>query len=380
MCSHLSLSRLILIMALVVGAAASSSASSISLPPAFDRNDLLQYCVSDPQRTPFLLEAGAQALGTNNIGSIWEIGGKQPAHQFTGDSAYATMQLSQWVQISHKGWWACWGKGRQTEYAGNPDAAQLWIDLNSGGQTKSSYSPTASSTEFTASWYGAGRDFPTRIGKLTGTSSISIRHLSAGDLLSRSLTGEVQDTVFTATMRTLTADTALGTVTGSGWSVDAQARLRYADKWLGQFAAEGLLGCVSWDGLQVEDSRIISPRTFTDPEGFLHDLGGISGALWYENQTQRINPYYRMDLVRIGHPDLLLGCGWQAGMRATPNLGMAWNHSGKWMPYTRYYPSQRHFEIGAVGRGWQLRISGDDWILGSPKHAEVGLSASAIRF
>jgi len=379
-----SLIRSSAVLCLLLGALRVSAASpSLSLPTLFDSSDLLQSSITGPGASNALqLEAGAMGTATNNIGPIWVIDdSKQPAQDYGSSSAYAVLQYSQWARLSHGGWVLNYGTGKRTAYAGDADAAQLWIDMHAGDRTQSAYAPEANSVRVTTYWYGVGRDFPIRSGNVSGTGNLSLRRVVAYNYLAQSLVGEVGPTgMFTAMMRSVSAGPAGAKISGDGWAVDGQLRLRCGDRWTGQATVEGLLGQVSWNGLIVEDSRIVSPRTFTDPEGFLHDCGGISGATWTESRTARLNPYYRLDLVRTGRPNILCGIAFQSGSRSTPNLGFAWPQRKKWLPYTRYYPVQRRFEIGAVGPGWQFRISGDDWIFSSPKHAEVAVSAQALRF
>jgi hypothetical protein len=273
-----------------------------------------------------------------------------------------------------------YGQGQRDAYVGNADAAQLWIDFHAGNRTQSAYAPKAGSVQLSAYWYGVGRDFPIRAGSLSGEGSLSLRRVVAYDYLARSLVGEVGPTgMFTAMMRSVSARSGGAETHGDGWALDGQLRLHVGDRWLGQATIEGLLGQVSWNRLTVEDSRIVSPRTFTDPDGFLHDCGGITGATWTESRKARLNPYYRLDLIRTGRPHILCGVAFQSGLRSTPNFGFAWPQK-RWLPFVRFYPAQQRFEIGAVGSRWQVRISGDEWILSSPKHAEVSASATALRF
>lgn len=376
--------RAALVICLFLGISRVSMASpSLSLPTVFDSSDLLQSWLAGPAASNALqLQAGAVGAATNNVGSIWVIGdAKQPAQDYGSSSAYAVLQYSQWLRLSHRGWVLNYGTGKRTAYAGNADAAQLWIDMHAGDRTQSAYAPEANSVQVTPSWYAVGRDFPIRARNLSGAGNLSLRRVIAYDYLARSLIGEIGPTgMFTAMMRTVSAGPAGGKIRGDGWAVDGQLRLRYGDRWLGQATVEGLLGQVSWNGLIVEDSRIVSPRTFTDPQGFLHDSGGISGATWTESRTARLNPYYRLDLIRTGRPNILCGIAFQSGSPSTPNFGFAWPQRKKWLPYTRYYPAQRSCEIGAVGPTWQLRISSDDWIYSSPRHIEVAASAQALRF
>lgn len=355
------------------------SASTITLPSVFDSNDLLQSTIAQPERQSVQVQLGARAYGDNNIGSIWDLDGKLPAHDFGGGSAYASLQTSEWLAITHKGWWVGAGTFERDGYEGNSDAAQLWIDMNSDGQTQSSYAPVAANTNVSADWFGVGHDFRLKVGRAAGEGMVSLRRLSASSFLARSITGEVEGDMFTGMMRVLKSDTSHGDVTGTGWAMDMQARVR-GNKWIGQVTVEGLLGEMSWHDLQIEDSLIVSPRTFTDPDGFLHDCGGVTGAIWYDKRSYSINPYYRLDLISLNRPNLLLGYAWQSGMKTAPYLGVAWSWHGRWTPYTRYYPVQRRLELGAVGRGWQVRIAGDDWIFGAPSTAEIGVSAQAVRF
>jgi len=372
------------IFACILAAMGICHAASVSLPPVFDSDDLLQSCVDGAESSKAVqLTAKAIGIATNNVGNIWTIDDEhQSPHVFDGKSGYALLQSSMWAEMRYSGWWVSYGKGQRDAYSGNADAARLWIDLHSGVPTQDSYEPTAQRARIMTSWYGLGRDIPFHAGEASGTACLQLRALTGCDYLSMAVTGNVEsDGAFTGMMRSVGSGAGSDALPGDGWSLDGRLRLRFRDEWIGQLGIEGLLGRVSWRDLRVTDSRIVSPRTFTDPDGFLHDIGGVSGATWNEDRTLQINPYYRFDAVWTKQPYVLFGIGLQSGWRATPSLGFAWpQKQRKWLPFIRFYPAQQRFEIGAVGSRWQVRISGDDWILSSPKHAEVAASLQALRF
>ena len=367
--------------AIILGSVAPVYAISLILPTTSDPNDLLQYCISPTEPPELQLQAYARGITTSNIGPMSELGGgDMPARTFGDARAYATAQYTGSLKISYRRWWVGYGQGQRWSYDGNSDAAQLWIDLHADGQTQPSYAPQASDATIATNWYALGHDFPLHAGSIEGLADLCLRRISVPKFRARSVVGEMQGEEFTAMMRTVTWDTRdHGKVPGVGWSLDGQMKLKY-EKWLGQMTVEGLLGEVSWHGLKIEEANIVSPRTFTDPEGFLHDMGGITGAYWYEDRSIRLNPLYRMDLVHQGRPNVLLGCIWQSGTEAAPNFGIGWSQPKKWMPYSRYYPVQGRLEIGAVGLGWEARASAGRPFTLNPQHMEFGLSASALRF
>jgi hypothetical protein len=372
--------RIAWLAGIILGSTAPTHAISLILPTTSDANDLLQYCASPTEPPDFELRAYARGIMTSNVGPMSELdGGDMPARTFDGNQAYATAQYSGCLRMSYRRWWIGYGQGKRWSYDGNPDAAQLWIDLNSDGQTQPSYTAQASDASIATNWYAVGRDFPLRTGSIEGLASLCLRQISVPKFRARSIAGEMHGDMFTAQLRTVTWDTHHGDVGGAGWALDGQLKLKYK-QWLGQMTVEGMLGEISWDGLQVEDASIVSPRTFTDPQGFLHDIGGITGAYWYENRSIRLDPLYRLDLINRGRPNILLGCIWQSGIEAAPNFGVAWPQPKRWLPYSRYYPVQGMLEIGAVGLGWEVRAAEGRPFSGNPKHLEVGLSVSAIRF
>ena len=357
-----------------------AASPSVSLPSLSDSDDLLQTRLARSARNT-RLEFAASVSGINNVGSLWDISEKdQPAGRFRDDSAYAVLQMAERVRVIHRGWWIEYGEGRRQAYDGNADAAQLWIDLHADGQTQPAYAPVVKGTRIDVSWWGVGRTFPVRAGNIRGTGSVLLRRITSDDYLSRSLVGQVQGEEFSGMMKVIAANSPTGRVGGEGWAMDVQGTFALGAHWQGQIVAEGLLGKITWRGLAVQDSYILSPRVFADPEGFLRECGGMSGAKWYEELNASINPYYRMDLICTERPHILLGLAYQAGTGSVPSIGLAWPQSKAWLPYLRYYGTQNRLEIGAVGRGWQFRVSGDDWIAASPKHAEVALTASALRF
>ena len=358
-----------------------TASPSVTLPILFDANDLLGFRFEESSRDSLRLRVGGAASGMNNVGSIWAIDEDgQPARDFDNTRAYAVLQTTEWIRLAHRGWWIGCGRGMRDAYEGNADAGQLWIDLHADGKTQPAYAPAVSSVRIEASWWAVGRTFPFRAGEVRGTGDLVLRRITADDYLARSLVGKVEGEDFSGMLKAISSETAAGTVRGHGWSLDVQGRFTLGTNWEGQITAEGLLGEVSWRGLYVEDGYILSPRVFTDREGFLHDCGGISGMGWHEDLTARINPFYRLDLVYMRRPNVLLGAAWQSGTRTVPNIGLAWPQPKPWLPYLRCYPTQNRLEIGAVGRGWQIRVSGDDWLDASPKHAEIALTVSPLRF
>ena len=364
---HLWLSALVL--SALLACPFRASASSVNLPTLDNQYRLLQFAHSLDG-----IEVETAASGITNVSPLLHIDDDRPSHDFTDSSAYAELQWAGRVRIIQRRWWVEYGIGTRERYDGNQDAGQLWIDLHADGQTQPSYAPEASDFRIGASWIGVGREFPLRLGRAHGTGSMLIRRLTADDLRIRYLTGNVEGDDFTAMMKVISSDGR----SGEGWSLDAQTRMALGDRWLGQFTVEGLWGRVSWRQAYIEDAYIVSPRVFEDPDGFLHDYYSVSGVIHYEDRSYAINPYYSMDLVRKGKPDLLLGVAWQRGIGTFPAFGAAWPQSKPWLPYMRYYPTQGRLQVGAVGRGWQFRISADDF--GSPKCAEVALSGTGFRF
>ena len=364
---HLWLSTIVLFALLACPLQA--SASSVSLPTLDDQADLLRLR-SNPQG----LEVESAVSGTTNVSSLLKLSDDQPAHDFDDPSAYAELQWAGRVRINQGRWWVEYGTGSRERYDGNTDAGQLWIDLHSEEQTQPSYAPEATGFEIRASWIGVGRSFPLRLGDAYGTGSVLIRRLTADGFRHRALKGDVAGEDFTAIMRVIDSDGRQG----QGWSLDTQTRLALGNRWLGQFTVDGLLGRISWREIYIEDSYIVSPRVFEDPEGFLHDYYSVSGVIHHEDRSYSINPYYSLDLVRKGKPSLLLGVAWQSGIGTLPAFGAAWPQSKSWLPYLRYYPTQGRVQIGAVGQGWQFRISADD--LTYPRHAEIALSGTGFRF
>jgi hypothetical protein len=106
----------------------------------------------------------------------------------------------------------------------------------------------------------------------------------------------------------------------------------------------------------------------------------MTGAEWRSDMSCRLNPYFRLDLMRTGRPGVLLGLVSQAGERTVPSVGLAWSSDNGRLFHLRFFPTEDRLEVGAANHGWQLRISGDDWLFASPKHAEVSLWALPFRF
>ena len=358
------------------------TAASITLAPVFDSNDLLEYCL-DGSPNAFELTANSDFYADNNVGPVRTIDdAHQPPNVFSSSSAYAVITTSNWAEMGYRGWWINYGEGRHDSYVGNDDAAQLWIDFHSGQPKRETYEPTAKRVRVAAGWYGAGREIPFRAGDITGTVGLQVRSIDAHNYLGMSVTGDVSsDGTFSGMMRAVTSDRHdWQRIRGDGWALDGRLRFRYHDDFVGQVTVEGIMGRVAYKQLEVEDSLIVSPRTFTDPEGFVHDIGGVTGTIWYEDRAFDINPLCRVDAVWMRKPWVLMGVEWQDGYQTTPSFGFAWPQKMRWLPFVQYYPTQRRFELGAIGSGWQIGVAGDDWLLASPKSTEICVSLRALRF
>lgn len=346
----------------------------------FDSNDFLKTELSK-SADGMQFEFSGSAAGLNNVSSLWEVtGGEHDPHTFTGDAAYAMIQLSERALIRSKGWWIGFGSGRREAYEGNGDAAQLWIDANADGWSKQDYSPVANSVLIDINWQAVGRDFSFCVGKLTGDGSLAFRRITANDYAAHSARGSFDGESFSGMMKIVSATTDTGRVIGKGWSVDAQAKFQVGSRWKGQATVEGIAGSLVWRDLRVMDGYMTSLEAFAGSDGFLHDNGGITGANRQEDLRCRLNPYMRLDLIRSGKIDLLLSIACRVGDRTTSSVGLAWPQTGNWKPYFRLYSIENRVEVGAIGRGWQFRISGDDWPFGSSKHAEISLSAIPVSF
>jgi len=356
-----------------------ATATSVTLPPALLRADVLSARLADARQGE--LEINAIASGASNIGPVLRLTKKdQPGHQLEAGDAYAVLQASGWVDLRNGNWLIGYGSGRRDAYEGNRDAGQLWIDLHADQHIQTDYYPAATSTGIAATWYGVGRRIPFSGSGIRGSCDLFVRCLVADDLLMRSAVGEVHGESFSGMMHTVSSELPTGSVRGRGWCVDARSDMHLGPRWDCSVSVEGLLGAITWRGVAVEYIHFTSPGVFEDPEGFLHDFFDASGAEFREDSTMRLAPTYRLDLASRGHPNLLLAIASGNDNQMVPSVGVAWPQSKPWLPYLRAYPTQRWLELGAVGRRWQVRISADDWPTASPKHLEIAFSAAPVRF
>jgi hypothetical protein len=318
----------------------------------------------------------------NNICSILELTKDAEQKRLVYEnSPYALQQTLHWVRADYGRWWISGGRGRCDHYTGNRDAAQFWFDLHTDGDhEQSAYTPSADNTQITVGWVAVGRTFPFEVHVLRGSGSIGLRHLVADSYLTRSIEGQVDGESFSGMLRTISSDTGAGTVRGNGWAVDADLQFKLNDSWLGRVNIEGMIGRLRWNGLVVQDGYITSAGVFTDPEGFLRDCGGITGAEWSTNINTRLKPVYRLDLVSNGRPNVLLGYTSQPGTYGSPCIGLAWANHRNWLPYLRFYPIESRTEVGFIAHRWQLRISVDDWTFDDPKRIEAAVSVNPILF
>lgn len=353
-------------------------AAEVVLAPTFIMQDVLtDYCAS-PQKTGIRVETGGCVGAFNNIQSLWDVTDKKMAPQSVDtNELYARLRFGQWVCLSSGNWFVGAGSGFRDIYDGNHDAGQLWIDLHTTSRSQTDYYPSANDLHIATSWYGIGRNFGFHARGVEGNCKVFARCIKANDFLARSLDGSVSGDDFSGNVRIVTSSNS-SQIYGRGWSLDARSSLKIGKKWEGVVAVEGILGEIQWDGVSVQDMYVVSPRVFTDPEGFYHDTGGISGVSSKRNLRLNVGRNCRIDLLRKGkRVDLLAGYMCEEGYDSIPNIGAAFRRGKWWTPYARLYPTESRCELGAAGHGWLLSISGDDWLFSSPQHAAINLSIIA---
>jgi len=342
-----------------------------------------------PRTHRISVETGGCVGAFNNVQSLWTVSNRKLSPREVGsDQPYARLRFGQWIRMSSRDWFVGVGSGFRDDYDGNHDAGQLWIDLHTPYRSQTDYYPSANDLHIATSWYGVGRRFGFHARGVEADCQVFARSVKANDFLARSLDGLVQGDKFQGNVRIISA-TDRGRIYGNGWAVDARTVVRVGERWEGLIAVEGLLGEMKWRGLSYQDAFILSPRVFTDPQGFYHDTGGISGVARKKNLRVDVGRSCRVDLVCKGRRvDLLGGVLWDQGYDAVPSVGAALNRASDasryptWRsitPFVRIHPTQMRCELGAVGRGWLLSFSGDDWLFADPRNAAINLSLAATR-
>lgn len=365
--------RTITWLALWLACCAPAAAESLRLPAFFIGDDVLALTLSDV-RGPQELRIVATASGESNVGLLESLTDEgQPPRAFTGTDGKADLHMGGAVILRARDWLVCYGEGMRDGYAGNHDAAQLWIDLHAAGQTQPRYAPFVNTDRIKASWYGVGRRFRVRGGTVSGYGDLIVRALDTDDFLQRALVGNVEGDVFSGMLKVRSAGPQ---IEGHGWSVDSRLYLTLDARWRALVTAEGLLGEIAWQDLRIRDTYLTSPGVFTDVDGFLHLVGGASGAAWREDLTLRIAPLYRVELLAATRPAFLCGVAYQEGEVVRPMLGLAWLR-GTQAVSLRLYPKEHQIEIGAAGDGWQLRVASDDWLRGDSSNLSATLAGTA---
>ncbi|NLN76315.1 MAG: hypothetical protein GX139_08390 [Armatimonadetes bacterium] len=355
-------------------------ADGIPLPPTFMTKDIISASAVSNNPSRFEIDAGGSLGGFNNIRSIWSLTDKKQSPIIVGsDMPYARLRFGQWERLSNRNWFVAAGSGFRDEYDGNPDAAQLYVDLRTKSRNQDEYSPVANDLHVDARWYGIGRQFDMKVAGADTTTQIMARSIKMTDLLARSLDGSVNNSGFAGNIRILSSDNG-ERVFGHGWSLDLRTTIKAGQTWEGLVAAEGLLGRVKWKNLSDQNMYIQSTYVFTDPDGFYRDAGGISGIAKKRDLAVDINRNCRFELMRKSKiVNLIGGISWQEGYGSVADFGVAIKKYKSITPYTRIYPAESRIELGAVGKGWHLAFSGDGWLFAAPKNATVDLSA-AVRW
>lgn len=357
------------------------SSQSLTLPTSTRCNSILKTSILEGEPGRLDLSAGLTYTAWNNVSSIWDLDKEgMPSARFTHDSAYALLESTRWVAVGQGEWILSFGSGTRDYYEGNSDAAQLWIDTHSDSVTQTEYRPRVSNTRISVNWFGISRSLPVRSGKMDGDLTVTLRKLVVDSYRSGSLVGKVSGDEFTGMIRTTSSEMLSANADGQGWSLDAELSFRIGQRWIGRAIAEGLAGRISWGGLLTQDAYVVSPRVFVDPDGFLHDCGGATGMTWSTDLNARLSPHYRLDLMESASPHTLLGVSYQGDTGLLASVGLAWPQRNGWIAYTRCYLSQKRIELGALGKGWEFTVSGDDWLTASPRHGEVSIALNPLRF
>lgn len=355
------------------------AAVDMTLPNVFARDDLLLSCVNgldDTGRT----ECAASAFADNNAIPLGQFNDDNYApRNLDVSSVYARWGLSQWVRVYRGDWIFSAGQGQYSEYNGNRDAGQLWIDLHSIDATGRTYEPEANGYRVQASWYALGRAFSYERGGSSGTCEVYARYITTSDMLARSVVGNVDGDNYTGMIRTLRASAAKDGVSGRGWALDCRVTGNLKNKMRFLMSVEGLLGQVSWRQAVVEDDYVSSPNVFEDPDGFLHDYFAMSGAGWKEDKSMGVGRVINLGVVQTHTtPYKIMGLTWQKGYTTLPKFGAAWPQQRNWIPYCCYYPSESRLEIGSYAQTWHIGASADFLSGGSPKAAaiDIGINLS----
>lgn len=351
---------------------------AITLPPVASHAVLAPTALPTPTGQ-WAVQTGGIADGAMNLGSLWAYNEKGHAYRpFTDAAARAVMARSAWLRAEHGRWFLTAGSGQRIRYTGNQDAGQLWISLHAVGAPERDYAPVLTGTDFTTSWVGVGRRVPVRAGAARGELWVAARMIEADELRTLSGAGTMAQSDFTGMIRQISSIGATGSVRGRGWALDAGARVRVGRRWEGIAAAEGLRGKVTWRQAYVVDDLVVSPRVYQDPDGFLHDFGGITGAGWREDLTLKLEPSYQFDLLYHGPLTVNLGLG-IADSEHAPRVGVLLpTRLGTVL--LRLYPDDPSLEIGAAGRGWLITLRADDMPSSAPSVGALELQIGPFAF
>lgn len=321
------------------------------------------------------VSAGSALRGENNIDSVWDVTDySKPPRLFKGKSGFAVITGAGWLQVDVGGWKFGAGTGWVDSYAGNADAAQLWIDLHSGYSLKTVYLPRAQYRKISVQWLGLGRRFPVRVGSTLVDVEVDLRQLISNSFEELAVDGFVSGDEFAGSAARLYSDSDLGRSFGHGWCIDAAATLETA-KWRTKLCVEGILGRLSWDGLVLDKGYISSPRVFTDADGFLRYIGGdFTGVTSVRSLSGYINPQVKVSFAGRSGTAPVFSASFRRGDKPKLGVGIGWRRTEDCAGYVRYYPCSKVGELGVCTSVLRLRIYSDSWLLRSPKSALAEVS------
>jgi hypothetical protein len=349
------LSRMILVIISVL-AGIPLQAASFQLPPSQSLFSSLMpataTCLSGDS-----VDVGAAAYGNMNLDSLWTYNNMhQPAMQFSAPRACAQLADGAWVQVTRRRWQFSAGAGLRDEYQGNQDAGQLWLDLHTDNPVLRNYAPVISASQCNVSWLGLGYRLPFSSGSVQGSGMLRARYLQAYDLLLGSATGQVSGTNYTGMAGIISS---AGEAPGNGWAMDIQTKFDIGSRWSGECDVDGLCGQLSWKRVYVDDTYLVSPSIYTDPNGFLHNFWEATGEEWQRSLTVNITPTIVSQLTYHGHPDLATMLYTDAnGTTPTFIIGWRWPHA--WNTLCGYAPTVHCYLLGIDSPCCGVDVSVDD--------------------
>ncbi len=319
---------------LLVVSALPGLAQSLNVAPSTTEGDRIRRLVGQLQNEPLTITIRGFARGDTDVIPLDKASERHGVRRiYNGTGPYFDAYESESIEASRGLWRFGYSWTRADLYQGNHDAAQVYLDSQSGSLTDAATgSPRATMNKTSATRWQLGYQCPLTIAGHRAELYAAASYLRMQRVQLGSLTGSTTGDAFAGTLSFLsTLDMDPSETHSDGLSVDAGLCVQVDDRWRISLQCENLASRVWQRGLQSIVADVATNTIVADEDGFLYGAPLVSGTTSRTNlrtELRRridVGGAYRQDRtswVAFFHRDF----SWRLAGGLTQDLG----HGSRW--------------------------------------------------